>query len=540
MRLIFFLTVFLICGSSKALDAAFIQNQWYQFQANTPTYMNLPPVRWTTYRGKSTLSDSPRFSPSEVSSLHFIDLKSEFRLGVDSRGKPTGHRVCNPRGLCLSPGVFARGSLQPRVQDFLDAKELAATNFRIVDNLNEMEALGLKGSRLPENPWSDYYWPINEGVLGNRYALPFFQQENGRWQSFYDYVFSEKNSLKTIVDQNDPHEIENLSPAEKYDLLIGGEASSYETFKNGFITPTMWEDGNQRKDKYGFVETWMGICHGWAPASFMTPRPTKSILVMAADGKTQVKLFPSDLKGLASYLWAKSPPSTRFMGGRCNNKKPRTDSSTGRILEPECFDINPGDWHIAVVNQIGIAHRSLIMDATYDYQVWNQPILAYTFTFFNPQTGAKAETLSEAMVNRQQFSHDRLKNFRAPESKNFVGVVMELSYIVETMPSHNELDGPENDAYTTVTYMYDLELDEKGKIIGGEWYQNQHPDFMWVPDITAKAVTYSDQFIMSRSPAWDGQVALPKFWSDIAKATANQQGLVLGTIIEPLISRSKK
>ena len=32
----------------------------------------------------------------------------------------------------------------------------------------------------------------------------------------------------------------------------------------------------------------------------------------------------------------------------------------GRILDPECFKVNPGTFHLAVVNQLGIAGRSLV------------------------------------------------------------------------------------------------------------------------------------------------------------------------------------
>ena len=44
----------------------------------------------------------------------------------------------------------------------------------------------------------------------------------------------------------------------------------------------------------------MGICHGWAPAAFMVQRPTKMVEVLAADGKTKIKFYPSDIKALAN------------------------------------------------------------------------------------------------------------------------------------------------------------------------------------------------------------------------------------------------
>ena len=38
---------------------------------------------------------------------------------------------------------------------------------------------------------------------------------------------------------------------------------------------------------------------------------------------------------------------------------------------------------------------------------------------------------------------------------------------------------PHEDKLKVVTYWYDLELDEDNNIVGGEWYTNRHPDFLW-------------------------------------------------------------
>ena len=37
-------------------------------------------------------------------------------------------------------------------------------------------------------------------------------------------------------------------------------------------------------------------------------------------------------------------------------------------------------------------------------------------------------------------------------------------------------------------YLYTLELDSTGKIIGGEWHQNAHPDFLWLAPPGTRAV----------------------------------------------------
>ena len=39
----------------------------------------------------------------------------------------------------------------------------------------------------------------------------------------------------------------------------------------------------------------------------------------------------------------------------------------------------------------------------------------------------------------------------------------------------------ETDVKIAAIYSYDLELNAEKEIIGGEWYGNRHPDFLWTP-----------------------------------------------------------
>src|SRR5690606_8103705 len=121
---------------------------------------------------------------------------------------------------------------------------------------------------------------------------------------------------------------------------------------------SMWLEGKKYFENSGNVETGMGICHGWAPASYMVDRPTKKIQVKSVEGR-DITFYPSDIKALASLLWAKSSANINFIGGRCNSKDPRRDSN-GRVTEPDCLDTNPGTWHVSVVNQLGIRKQSFV------------------------------------------------------------------------------------------------------------------------------------------------------------------------------------
>ncbi len=46
-------------------------------------------------------------------------------------------------------------------------------------------------------------------------------------------------------------------------------------------------------------------------------------------------------------------------------------------------------------------------------------------------------------------------------------------------------------------YHYDLELDSSGRIVGGEWYQNRHPDFVWMPLSNSVAANGPDLSVKS-------------------------------------------
>ena len=401
-----------------------------------------------------------------------------------------------------------------------DRPESLADTIKYTD-LASMEAAGLMQAQLPVQPWSDDYWGLYRGCLGKRYGDPEFPDSQD-WKEHYTYVT--QNAAQGIVSEGNEDLIDLLSPAEKYDLLIG-DAS-------GNLTRAMWAQGQSYYDRSGAVETWMGICHGWAPAAYMLPRPKKPITVIAADGKTELTFYPADLKALASLLWAQANMPTRFVGGRCNEKDPEVDEN-GRFVASAALDTNPGTWHLVVVNQIGVAKRSFVMDATYDYEVWNQPVSSYEYRYFNPQTLQLAGSLAEATVSKAQFQRDLFKKFRSPQAVNFVGIVMEVSYIREHAPEQTDGDGPENDVINTVVYKYDLELDASGRILGGEWYTGKsHPDFLWTPAPGTRAFSAADQYATG---SWDSKHALPQSWRTAAISAASR-GMPLGKLVEALLA----
>src|SRR5690606_28832577 len=70
--------------------------------------------------------------------------------------------------------------------------------------------------------------------------------------------------------------------------------------------------------KNSLMALWEGICHGWATAAGIVPRPIHTVDIRLPSGKN-LRFYPSDLKGLASLLWANSlVQDTKFVDDEGN------------------------------------------------------------------------------------------------------------------------------------------------------------------------------------------------------------------------------
>jgi hypothetical protein len=478
-----------------------IRENLQAFQQNPPEAMKRTPVKKTA-QGQDIPNPNGLFTQEAIDNKRHIQAREEPRKNIYQSEEISDDRAAyqnndNPQSL---------------VDDFVH------------NNLETIEAAGLTQASLSEQPWSDDYWALYTGTLGKRYADPNFPHSDN-WRTNLNYII--QNHPLDIFSSGNTSAIDKLSPAEKYDALVGDT--------NGSLTRRMWREGQYYYDQNGEVETWMGVCHGWAPAAYMLDRPINAISVTAANG-TPITFYPSDIKALASLLWANIRTPTRFIGGRCNVENPETDLDSGRTLSQNCFDSNPGAWFLSVVNQIGVSRRSFILDATYDYQVWNQPILSYRYIYFNPQTGQDTSNLADAKIPLSAYTNDPFTQFRSSSATHVVGVAMEVEYMVETQPSHNTPDAPADDGVHTVWYEFDLELAGNGTIIGGEWLYNQHPDFLWTPTEGSQARTAYDQYATG---TWQRNQPLPQIWRLAAQYASQQQKSPLGKIVERLIQLSR-
>jgi len=389
-------------------------------------------------------------------------------------------------------------------------------------------------------PWSSTYWPIQYGILSLRYAdnekntivddsgnrLTWNQSIN-KYHEPQDYQNASSGDINQYISNY-------FSPAEKYDLLVGDTSAFTLTNNNK-------NQGQEYANSDGDVDSWMGICHGWSPAAFSLPRPQNDVTVTAADGKTQIKFYADDIRGLASLKFASSNYDNLFVGGRCNtpDAKIKKDPSTGLILDYTCFDVNPATWTIILANRIGVNKKSFVIDATFDFQVWNQPVYSYSLNFFNVLTDATGELeASKIKINDLNNSTEAvmkfIKKMANKKATHLVGVTMELTYIAETNPSHNP---PGDDRQVQVEYVYTLELDDQNNIIGGEWLHNQHPDFVWAPSEGAKPLNDEDNKISSNI---NGDISSPQVLQQLTQyaQSASARGEVLDIVVRYLVAKS--
>ncbi|WP_298771517.1 peptidase [uncultured Shewanella sp.] len=467
-----------------------------KFHNNPTKIMDELPEKHSNTQNTPTLY----FSKEQITGNEFVSLKDKSRAEFIKKNR--------------QPINF--GELSRIDYNTDNPANLVDLGFNIETNLIKLDHKASRESHLPRTAWSDTYWPLYSGASAWRYAD---SPSANNWQEYYDFSHIVKPTEQYINDDR-----KDLSPAEKYDLLVGDANMS--------LTKSAWNSGKEYFDSYGEVEGWMGLCHGWAAAAYMMDRPKNAINVKDAKGEN-LTFYPSDIKALSTLLWASAPYQSHFMGQRCNIKDPEKDEN-GRIIEQSCFDNNPGSFHTAVLNQIGISQRSLVMDATYDYQVWNQPILSYKLKYVNLISNKAKDNLQDAIINIDDYEEDKFKSYRANNATHIVGVKMELEYLSETSPTHNKTDNEHYDHTVTVDYFYDLELDKKGKIIGGEWYSNAHPDFLWTPTTTAIAQSYPKVY-----GEWKEGHSIPTYWQKRAISASNKNQPLTKVVYE-LVKRASK
>ncbi|WP_409480134.1 hypothetical protein [Pseudobdellovibrio sp. HCB154] len=390
-------------------------------------------------------------------------------------------------------------------------------NQSYVSNIFSLQSTRLTQGHSQYEIWAGSYWPIHQGLLGQRYADPDFPKSKDYLTNYNDYLLR-PSELLVIAGS-----INRLSPAEKYDLLVGDT--------NWTLTKAMWSRGQKTLQQYGYVPTWTGICHGWSAAAHMGVKaPRQSVVVTDVTGHYTIEFYKQDIKALMSYLWAESSTDSIQAGNRCRQDIVLKDQYQ-RPMDASCLDSNPMSWHLGVTNRIGMYQKSFVMDSTTGSEVWNFAVKGYDYSYFNPRTFETTHNLKAAVEPIENMTMDKYKNYRSPRAKYIVGVVMDAFIPSLITPAVNE---GRNDRTKSYNFVYDLELDAGYNIIGGEWHSHARPDFIWSYGATGRAMTTED---LALSESWDLDNRLPDSYAARA-IEASQKGKVLGRIAEALLNES--
>ncbi|MGE3608071.1 MAG: hypothetical protein AB7I27_00690 [Bacteriovoracaceae bacterium] len=426
-------------------------------------------------------------------------------------------------------------------------------------NLFEIHKRGLSQANTANAPWSGPYWPLKQGMIANAYMeRSIFSLLNfvPGLDDIKPYDSRRDDILLNIMRFSNK-DLSKLAPSEKYDLLLGTNmdlSNRVWDFINHWKHDMKWdyitsidmpsEEYKIKKENY-IIANWEGICHGWAPASGIVAKPSKTVNITLPDGRI-LPFFPEDIKGLVSLMWANSLVQDEVLseGLRCKRRNPKKDQygryydtieENGKVL-PRCADIHPAVLHMTLANVTGKQGRSFIVDKASTIAVSNQPVAGYKFNYFHPRNG-ETKNFNEALVNYELYKKDDpFANARNPETKYVIGVETILSYADWTMIKKPSSKDYNKDVYKNTTFNYDLELDANGNIIGGQWrtmrdpydaltnpleeknpnYSNStnQPDFLWIIP-----KNYKKHFKpISGLENWDitsGQPA-PKSWTNAA------------------------
>lgn len=212
-------------------------------------------------------------------------------------------------------------------------------------------------------PWSDTYWPLTEAGMARRWGKIAGKPSDLGLSSFWQDQLDQINTKTLNV---------NLSPGEKYDILFRTrwqkttdenllkdeikalldvekniKDASDVTAKRKVIADLFTTFGKSKtlkswspmaaegwdrwltynkSSRYQYLDekdtgedwSWMGYCHGWAPAALMHDAPKHSVLVKIDD--KEILFGEGDIRGLLTKAWADHSPDDDqyFLGRRCN------------------------------------------------------------------------------------------------------------------------------------------------------------------------------------------------------------------------------
>ncbi|MBS1960454.1 MAG: hypothetical protein JST80_13335 [Bdellovibrionales bacterium] len=392
----------------------------------------------------------------------------------------------------------------------------------------DFDNLPLTGSVTDNHmPWSDNYWESDWAGISLRWNTYTAEQLDPDQIAFLDKysTFSYTPPTKDQVLKMAKEDLKKLSPAEKYDLLMG--RYDFPTVKS------------ERARTDPGMKDWQGLCHGWVPASINYSEPLP-IEAANADGVV-VPFGSSDIKGLLSYYYG-VPAYDYARGNRILIRKGTqflgldiVDAFDPRNWVPIPADTNV--WHngygtpvasmpdSAQCDDSGFAARfggtkdkcidTFVFGAQVDAlnlvgQVGIRPtkdedaLFGGTKGIKDPNAGAFHVVMANqlGLMNRA-FAGNINKKIKNAEVWNqpIVGYATQvlsdrrnrrggkvevettLRYVTEIPQTWDPVVGTPKQRFDQYTFRYTVELDTDGNIVGGEWNdRKKHPSFIWKHD----------------------------------------------------------
>ncbi|KAE8880665.1 hypothetical protein PF005_g24708 [Phytophthora fragariae] len=215
------------------------------------------------------------------------------------------------------------------------------------------------------------------------------------------------------------------------------------------------------------IPTWYGICHAWAPAAILEQEPNCPVTFNG------VTFQPMDIKALVTDVYDDANTSIVFTGSRYNNFEDTIDEY-GSHTDASYRDLNPGFFHVAATNLLGLLNTTFIIDRDAGTEIWNQPVVGFKVY---EQTAMTPEKAASTFFGVDSYGWNE-------NATSIVYVKSRLSWMNETHTDGGLVASGRNEEFTVGAYYdYLLELDSAEEIIGGEWLyesNNNHPDFLWL------------------------------------------------------------
>ncbi|MCB9554583.1 MAG: hypothetical protein H6707_00685 [Deltaproteobacteria bacterium] len=266
---------------------------------------------------------------------------------------------------------------------------------------------------------------------------------------------------------------------------------------------TAWELSVHGPFRPVLPEYWNGHCGGWVWQSSTTPPPAREIVVRylpdasppiqackpGTDQTGCVTFRAADIEALLAEVSIGAPITT--LGSRCNSESSAllTEiAETGRVSDDRCRDLNPGALHIALVGllQRGVDGERLApgVDVTADYEVWNYPVIGFSFRevgVYTNRAAARRRVLAAHAGDGERIL--------VADADRWVEIAMTLTL----QDLSEELSLPAAERHRTkrfpLRYLLELKSDPEAvglgqkRIVGGEWLDESrltHPDFLFL------------------------------------------------------------